>query len=262
MSLETLFSLKGKTALIVGASRGIGLAIAKEIAAAGAHTILAARSADKLAEEVAALKAEGYSAESRSIDMTDSDSIRAFAAEFRGHTDILVNVAGTNVRRRMQDYTKEEYSRILDTNLHGIFELCQHIGGGMVERGKGGKIIHIGSLMSLLGIPYLSVYAISKAGIAGLTRVQAAEWGRYNIQVNCIAPGFILTDLNKDMWAQKHMHDWLHGAQANPRMGTPADMAGLAVFLSAPASDYITGQVIAADGGYSTTANWPFEPAY
>ncbi len=262
MSLETLFSLKGKTALVVGASRGIGLAIAKEIAAAGAHTILAARSADKLAEEVAALTAQGYSADSRSIDMTDSESIRTFAAEFRGKTDILINVAGTNVRRRMQDYTKEEYNRILDTNLHGIFELCQHIGGGMVEGGKGGKIIHIGSLMSLLGIPFLSVYAISKAGIAGLTRVQAAEWGQYNIQVNCIAPGFILTDLNKDMWQPKHMHDWLRGAQANPRMGTPGDLAGAAVFLSSAASDYVTGQVIAVDGGYTTTANWPFQPAY
>ena len=262
MSLETLFSLKGKTALVVGASRGIGLAIAKEIAAAGAHTVLAARSADKLAEEVAALRAQGYSADSRSVDMTSSESIQAFAAEFRGKTDILINVAGTNVRRRMQDYTKEEYNRILDTNLHGIFELCQHIGGGMVEAGKGGKIIHIGSLMSLLGIPFLSVYAISKAGIAGLTRVQAAEWGKYNIQVNCIAPGFILTDLNKDMWQPKHMHDWLQGAQANPRMGTPADLAGAAVFLSSPASDYVTGQVLAVDGGYTTTANWPFEPAY
>lgn len=262
MSLETLFSLKGKTALVVGASRGIGLAIAKEIAAAGAHTVLAARSADKLAEEVAALRAQGYSADSRSIDMTNSESIQTFAAEFRGKTDILINVAGTNVRRRMQDYTKEEYNRILDTNLHGIFELCQHIGGGMVEAGKGGKIIHIGSLMSLLGIPFLSVYAISKAGIAGLTRVQAAEWGKYNIQVNCIAPGFILTDLNKDMWQPKHMHDWLQGAQANPRMGTPADLAGAAVFLASPASDYVTGQVLAVDGGYTTTANWPFEPAY
>jgi NAD(P)-dependent dehydrogenase (short-subunit alcohol dehydrogenase family) len=262
MSLESLFSLKGKTALVVGASRGIGLAIAKEIAAAGARTILAARSADKLATEVEALKAAGYSAEARTVDMANSESIATFAAEFKSSTDILINVAGTNVRRRMQDYTKEEYTRILDTNLHGIFDLCQHIGGGMVERGKGGKIIHIGSLMSLLGMPYLSVYAISKAGIAGLTRVQAAEWGRFNIQVNCIAPGFILTDLNKDMWQPKHMHDWLRGVQANPRMGTPADLAGTAVFLASNASDYVTGQVIAVDGGYTTTANWPFEPAY
>jgi gluconate 5-dehydrogenase len=262
MSLDSLFSLKGKTALVVGASRGIGLAIAKEIAAAGAHTVLAARSADKLAEEVSSLRAAGHSADSRSMDMSNSESIATFAAEFRESADILINVAGTNLRRRMQDYTKEEYNRILDTNLHGIFEICQHIGGGMVERGKGGKIIHIGSLMSLLGLPYLSVYAISKAGIAGLTRVQAAEWGPHNIQVNCIAPGFILTDLNKDMWQPEHMHNWLKGCQANPRMGTPADLAGTAVFLASAASDYVTGQVIAVDGGYTTTANWPFQPAY
>ncbi len=262
MSLETLFSLKGKTALVVGASRGIGLAIAKEIAAAGAHTILAARSADKLAEEVAALKAAGHSADSRTVDMTSDESIAAFADEFKSSTDILINVAGTNVRRRMQDYTAGEYTRILDTNLHGIFKVCQQIGGGMVDRGQGGKIIHIGSLMSLLGLPYLAPYAISKAGIAGLTRVQAAEWGRHGIQVNCIAPGFILTDLNKDMWQPQHMFHWLQGSQANPRIGTPADLAGLAVFLASPAADYVTGQVIAVDGGYTTTANWPFQPAY
>src|SRR5260221_14656260 len=114
--------------------------------------------------------------------------------------------------------------------------------------------------MSLLGLPYLSVYAISKGGLAGLTRVLAAEWGRHNIQVNCIAPGFILTDLNRAMWQQGPMADWLQGAQANPRMGKPEDVAPLAVFLASSGADYITGQTIAVDGGYSTTANWPFEP--
>jgi NAD(P)-dependent dehydrogenase (short-subunit alcohol dehydrogenase family) len=115
-------------------------------------------------------------------------------------------------------------------------------------------------MASFLGLPYLSVYSITKAGLAGLTRALAAEWGRFNIQVNCITPGFIQTDLNRDMWQQPEMLAWLQGAAANPRLGRPDDVAPLAVFLSSRASDYITGQVIAVDGGYSTTAVWPFRP--
>jgi gluconate 5-dehydrogenase len=129
----------------------------------------------------------------------------------------------------------------------------------MIARGKGGKVIQIGSMMSLLGLPYLSVYAISKGGLAQLTKVLAAEWGRYNIQVNCIAPGFIVTDLNRDMWKQEKMVAWLKGNQANPNLGTPDDVAPLAVFLAGRGGDYITGQIIAVDGGYSTTSVWPFE---
>ncbi len=102
---------------------------------------------------------------------------------------------------------------------------------------------------------------MTKSALAGLTRVLAAEWGEYNIQVNCIAPGFILTDLNRDMWRPDEMKQWLQGVQPNPRLGTPEDIAGLSVFLSGPASDYVTGQVIASDGGYTTTAKWPFGPS-
>jgi len=260
MSIEALFSLSGKTALIAGASRGIGLAIANEIAAAGARTILAARSLDKLEENAAALRAKGYNAEARKFDTGDSASIQALAAELGPEVDILINVAGTNIRKRFEDYTKEEYERIMQTNLHGIVELTQAIGPQMVKRGKGGKIVNIGSLMSVLGIPYLSVYAITKSGLAGLTRVLAAEWGRHNIQVNCIAPGFIITDLNRQMWQSESMLNWLRGAQAAPDPGKPEDIAPLAVFLSGPGSNYITGQVIPVDGGYTTTATWPFEP--
>lgn len=249
-----IFSLSGKRALVAGASRGIGLAIAKEMASAGAHVILAARSFEKL--EAHAKELNGTPLR---LDFNSSESIRA-AAEAVGDIDILVNVAGTNVRKAFQDYTKEEYDRILQTNLHGIVELTQLVGAKMIARGKGGKVIHIGSLMSLLGIPYLSVYAISKGALAQLTKVLAAEWGGHNIQVNCIAPGFILTDLNRDMWQDPKMTDWLRGVQANPCMGSPEDIAPLAVFLSGRGADYITGQVIAVDGGYTTTAVWPFHP--
>jgi NAD(P)-dependent dehydrogenase (short-subunit alcohol dehydrogenase family) len=259
MSIEKLFSLSGKKALIAGASRGIGLAIAKATAAAGAHTILAARSLEALEKEAASLKNAGYQAGTLRLDVTSEESIDS-AAEACGDIDILVNVAGTNVRKRFEQYTQEEYQRIMQTNLHGLVRVTQKVGARMIARGQGGKVVHIGSLTSLLGLPYIGVYAMTKSALAGLTRVTAAEWAQHDIQVNCIAPGFILTDLNRKMWQAAEMLAWLKGAQPNPRLGTPEDIAGLAVFLSGPASDYITGQVIAVDGGYSTCANWPFTP--
>ncbi len=252
----TPFSLTGKTALIAGASRGIGLAIARGMRDAGADVILAARSKDKL--DALALEMNGRAIE---LDIKDPDSIR-HAAEAAGDVDILVNVAGTNVRRRFEEYTDEEYDHILQTNLHGIVRLTQLVGKRMIARGKGGKIVSIGSLMSISGLPYLTIYSITKGAIGQLTKSLAAEWAKYNIQVNCIAPGFILTDLNRDMWASSvEMQNWLKGVQANDRLGVPEDIAPLAVLLAAPGSDYITGQVIAVDGGYSTTAKWPFAPA-
>lgn len=259
LNLQT-FSLEGRKALVVGASRGIGLAIAQGLARAGAHTVMAARSVEKLREHAEALTKEGFGAEAAEIDISSREAIDRVFPQLP-EIDILVNVSGTNVRKRFEDYTAEEYDRIMNTNLNGIFHLTQKVGAGMVRRGRGGKILHIGSLMSLLGLPYLTVYAITKSALAGFTRTLAAEWGRHNIQVNCIAPGFIITDLNRDMWQRPELQAWLRTAQAMPRTGTPEDIAPLAVFLSGPGSNYITGQVIAADGGYTTTAAWPFQPA-
>jgi gluconate 5-dehydrogenase len=211
---------------------------------------------------VEALRAEGCAADALRLDMTDSQSIAA-AMEKLETPDILVNVAGTNIRKSFAAYTKDEYEQIMRTNLHGIVELTQKVGARMVARGAGGKIVMIGSLMSLVGLPYLSVYAMTKGALGQLTKALAAEWGRYNIQVNCIAPGFIVTDLNRGMWEAEEsakLREWLQGAQATPRLGRPEDIAPLAVFLCGRGADYITGQIIAADGGYTTTAVWPFEP--
>jgi NAD(P)-dependent dehydrogenase (short-subunit alcohol dehydrogenase family) len=259
MVLDKMFSLAGKTALIAGASRGLGLAIAQATAAAGAHTILAARSTDKLDVAVKELREAGHSAESQFLDVTDRDSITA-AADAHQDVDILINVAGMNIRRRFEEYTQEEYDRVMQTNMHGLFSLTQKVGGKMLARGKGGKIVFIGSLLTQKGLPYFTVYAMTKSALGGLTRALAAEWGQHNIQVNCIAPGFILTDLNRAMWQPPEMRQWLRGVQANPDFGTLDDVAALALFLSSRGSNYITGQVISLDGGNTTTAFWPFQP--
>ncbi len=255
-----IFSLSDKTALVVGASRGIGLAIAQALATAGAHTILAARSVDKLHECAAVIHSAGHAASTLELDVTNSDSIRAAAGSLDA-VDILVNVSGTNLRKPFEKYTPAEYDHLLSTNVHGLVELTQLIGAKMIARGKGGKVIFIGSLTSRMGLPYLSVYGITKGAVTQLTQGLAAEWGRHDIQVNCIAPGFIVTDLNRAMWQAPEMAQWLRGNQANPRLGRAEDIAPLAVFLSGKGSDYITGQVIPVDGGFTTTAVWPFEPS-
>jgi gluconate 5-dehydrogenase len=187
--------LQNKTALIIGASRGIGLAIAREIAKAGAKTILSSRNLDTLEAEAAKLVKDGCQASALKLDVNDAES-----AANLPDVDILVNVTGTNIRKPFEQYTKKDIDYLLETNLTGLTMLTQKAGSRMIERGAGGKIVFIGSLMSLLGLPYLTVYAMTKSALAGLTRSLAAEWGRHNIQVNCIAPGFILTDLNRQMW--------------------------------------------------------------
>ncbi len=259
MNFPQMFSLAGKTALVAGASRGIGLAIAQALAEAGAETLLAARSMSALEGEAANLQSKGLKARPLHLDFTDPQSIES-AASAVANTDVLVNVAGTNIRKPFEEYSPEEYQHILDTNLNGIVHLTQLVGKKMIAQKSGGKIIMIGSLTSVLGLSYISIYGVTKSAIAGLTRGLAAEWGRYNVQVNCIAPGFILTDLNRGMWQDPVMKNWLQGSQPNPRMGSPEDIAPLAVFLSSTGADYITGQVITVDGGFSTTRNWPFQP--
>jgi NAD(P)-dependent dehydrogenase (short-subunit alcohol dehydrogenase family) len=253
-SLVSMSILSGKTVLVAGASRGIGLAIAQAMAAAGAEVIVAARSIDTLKAVASELNGRFIA-----LDLTSSDSIES-AAEAVGTVDVLVNVAGINSRKRFEEYSQAEIGAIFQTNLFGPMHLTQRIGRNMIERNAGGKIINVGSLTSLIGIPYISIYGSSKGAVAEWTRCLAAEWGQYDIQVNCIAPGFILTDLNRTMWQDEALQGWLKRSQPIPRLGTPEDISPIAVYLASAASDYMTGQVLAVDGGHSATSIWPFVP--
>jgi len=246
--------LERKRVLVAGASRGIGLAIATKMAEEGAHVVLAARSMDAL--EAAAEKLKGSAVE---LDVTQDSSIER-AAKAAGAVDILVNVAGMNIRKAFEDFTRDEMEAILQTNLVGLMRLTQFVGRDMIARKAGGKIINIGSLTSLIGIPYITIYGASKGALAQWTRCLAAEWGRHNIQVNCIAPGFILTDLNREMWKDEKLQNWLKQSQPSPRLGTPEDVSPLAVYMASSQSDYMTGQVIPVDGGHTVTSMWPFVP--
>ncbi len=262
MNLERHFSLAGQVALVIGASRGIGQAIAEGLGDAGAHVVLASRGLDKLEAAAARMRECGAPASALALDVTDRASITSGVERVlrdHGRIDILVNVAGTNIRKRAEDYTPEEFDHLLATNLKGLFQVTQLVGAEMKRRRKG-KIINIGSLTTGFAFPYLSIYAITKGGLGQLSKVLAIEWAPYNIQVNVIAPGFIVTDLNRHMWQREDMLAWLRSTQANPRVGTPEDIAGTAIFLASPASDYITGQVIYIDGGKSAGSPWPFEP--
>lgn len=249
--------LSGRTALIAGASRGIGLAIARAMAAAGAHTIMAARSESVLVRESAALRSQGYDVEHMAFNAVNKVSVDRLMQSLPA-VDVLVPVQGTNVRKPFCAYSRDEYRALVQLNLDSVVELIRRVGERMIARGAGGKVITIGSLVIHVGVPNVAVYAATKGALAALTRALAAEWALHDIQVNCVIPGMILTDLNRAMWEPPRMREWLQSVQANPRLGSPEDVAPLVVFLAGAGANYITGQLIAVDGGYSTTKMWPF----
>lgn len=254
-----LFDLTGKVAFVSGGSRGIGLAMAEGLAAAGATVVLAARDEANLARAAEAIRAQGGQAGYRVLDVADMAAIPtvvdSVAAEY-GHIDILVNAAGVNRRVPVTEVPESDYDWIMNINLKGAYFLGQAVGRHMVAQ-RSGKIINITSLTSHMGLPQTSVYGATKAALLSLTRTMAAEWGKYGIQSNAITPGFIYTDLTKKVWDRPDMQAWLAETAPLQRTGTVADCVGAAVFLAAPASDYVTGQVIVVDGGVISTVQWP-----
>jgi 2-deoxy-D-gluconate 3-dehydrogenase len=246
----TAFDLTGKVALVTGGNGGIGLGMAKGLAAAGALVMVAGRDAEKNRRAVEEL---GAKAAAIAVDMAlEGGTAAAVAAAVQkfGRLDIVVNNAGTNIRKPPQDYSLEEWHRVLNINLTSIFTCCQAAYPHL--RARGGKIINIGSMMSLFGASFAAPYGASKGGVVQLTKSLAAAWANENIQVNAVLPGWIDTDLTKGAREQvTGLHEKVLARTPAGRWGVPEDLAGIAVFLASPASDFITGTAIPVDGGYA-----------
>lgn len=247
-----IFDLSGRIALLTGARRGIGFAIAEGLASAGAVSIIADIDPETGDEAARLIRSKGFSAESIPVDVTRRDSVGELVsrtvAEF-GQIDILVNCAGIILRRPIEEATDEEWNSTLDVNLRGAF-LCSQIAGREMIKQKQGKIINISSNISQVLQPGRGVYAVSKAGVSHLTRVMALEWAPHHINVNAIAPAPTMTDLNRGYF-EEHPEDMQERLRSIPlgRMGDPKDYVGTAVLLASRASDFITGQTIFVDGG-------------
>ena len=249
-----LFDLSGRVAIVTGGNGGIGLGMGRGLAGAGAGVMVAGRNKDKNAAAVAELKALGAQAASVEVDVTNPEScasmVRATLAAF-GHVDILVNNAGIGIRKQPEDYTLDEWHQVLNTNLTSALTCSQAVYPEMCRRG-GGKIINIGSMLSIFGASFNAPYAASKGGIVQLAKSLANAWAKDNIQVNTILPGWINTDLT--IQARKDidgLHERILARTPAGRWGDPDDLAGIAAFLASPASDFITGTAIPVDGGFS-----------
>ncbi|MFL6647819.1 MAG: SDR family NAD(P)-dependent oxidoreductase [Sulfurifustaceae bacterium] len=252
-----MFDLHGKVAVITGGNGGIGLGMARGLASAGAKIVVAARDADKSRAAVAELENRGAEVMAVALDVTDEASAaRAVAAvvERFGRIDILVNNAGINLRAPPQDLPVEDWHKVIETNLTGAF-LCAKAVYPIMKKNGGGKIINIGSMLSIFGMGPAPAYGASKGGIVQLTKSLACAWAPDNIQANAVLPGWIDTELTRGARRQvAGLHDYVLARTPARRWGTMDDLAGIAVFLASPASDFVTGAAIPVDGGYAAQA--------
>jgi len=248
------FGLSGRVAIVTGGNGGIGLGIARGLAEAGAHLVVAARNRTKNTLAVKELEAFGVQAVAVEVDVTQEGSVAALmtgTVKRFGRLDILVNNAGINIRKAPQAYTLEEWRQILETNLTSAF-LCSKAVYPCLVRTGGGKIINVGSMLSLFGASFAAAYGASKGGIVQLTKALASAWAKDRIQVNAILPGWIDTDLTAQAREDvPGLYERVLARTPAGRWGMPEDLAGVAVFLASPASDFVTGAVIPVDGGYS-----------
>lgn len=250
------FRLDDKVAVVTGAGSGLGQAFAQALAAYGADVVITELPGkEAAAEETAQLvAAQGRRSLTLPLDVTKMDSVTGLVnrvvADW-GRIDILVNNAGLNVPRWAVDVTEEQWDRVLDTDLKGAFFMAQLVGKHMIDRGEGGKIINITSIMGQVGFYYRAAYCSAKAGLANLTRVLAVEWSPHAINVNAVAPAFILTPLTAPMFEDPAFRDLVLDRTPMRRIGVPADVVGAVVFLASPAANMITGHVLLVDGGWT-----------
>ncbi|HMH51055.1 MAG TPA: glucose 1-dehydrogenase [Candidatus Acidoferrum sp.] len=249
-----MFDLKGRVAVVTGGNGGIGLGMARGLAMAGARVAIAARNAEKSRAAVESLTRAGAEAIAVQVDVADEASVDAAirsVVDRLGRLDVLVNNAGINIRKPPQDYTLAEWRSVIDTNLTSAF-LCSRAVYPIMKAAGGGKIINIGSMMSIFGTAFVAAYSASKGGIVQLTKSLAAAWARDNIQVNAVLPGWIDTELTQNARREiPTLHDSVLRRTPAGRWGEMDDMAGVAVFLAAPASDFVTGTAIPVDGGFA-----------
>ncbi len=250
------FDLSGKTALVTGASRGLGQYFGRALAAAGADLVVTSRKADTLSPFAEEIRALGRKVTPLELDVRDHDSIRRMAdaaVKACGRIDILVNNAGCNVRKRALEVTWEDWNLILETNLRGTFFVSQAIAPVMIEN-RYGRIVNIGSETSVAGYSGLGPYGASRGGVKQLTMSLAHDWGEFGITVNCLAPGWFKTSQNALMYEDKGWVEYLSERIPLGRPGAPNDLDGAVVFLASEESRYVTGQTLLVDGGISVGA--------
>ncbi|HET7737399.1 MAG TPA: glucose 1-dehydrogenase [Tepidiformaceae bacterium] len=247
-----MFDLTGRVALVTGAGRGLGRAMSLALAAAGADIAVSARTTDEIESLAVEIRGMGRDARAFTCDITDDlqcDALIAGVVEWAGKLDILVNNAGINIRKPAVELSAEEYRRVLSTNLDGSFYCARAAGRHMLDRGSG-KVINISSVMGRVALPALTAYATAKGGIEQLTRALAVEWAPHNVQVNAIAPTYFETDLTRPLYEDPERREFITGRTPAGRWGQPHELAGAVIFLASGASDYITGQSLAVDGGW------------
>jgi 2-deoxy-D-gluconate 3-dehydrogenase len=249
-----MFDLTSKIALVTGGNGGIGLGMARGLGSCGATVLVVGRNEEKSAAAVADLRREGIAADALACDVADEGSVTKLFAEVaarHGRLDILVNNAGSTVRKPPQDFTLDEWKQVMDVNLTSAFLCCRAAHPLMVKAGAG-KIINVGSIMSIVAAPYAPAYCASKGGIVQFTRSIALAWAKDHIQANAVLPGWIDTEMTRGARAQvPGLNERVLARTAAGRWGTPADLAGIAVFLASSASDFVTGTAIPVDGGYT-----------
>ena len=246
------FALTGKRALVTGASRGLGQAMAVALANAGADVVCVSSSQAGTADTVAQIRQLGRKAWQLACDLSNRAAAQALPARVQqeaGPIDILVNNAGTIKRHPAVEFPLEDWDLVLHTNLDAVFLLCQSFGKNMIERGAG-KIINVASLLSFSGGVTVPAYTASKHAVAGLTRALANEWAKYGVQVNAIAPGYFETDNTAALRANEQRYQEISARIPAGRWGEPQDLSGPVVFLASPASDYVNGHVLLVDGGW------------
>lgn len=248
---QQLFDLTGKTALITGATQGLGFAIARGLGKAGATVLINGRNAEKVISAVNALKFENINAIPAIFDVTNSEIINESITKLKkeiGNIDILVNNAGIQRRFPLEDFPDEQWQEVIDTNLNSVFKVSKIIVKEMIER-QSGKIINICSLMSEVGRNSISAYTAAKGGLKMLTKAMATEWAKHNIQINGIGPGYFITEMTQPLANDEKFNSWICGRTPAKRWGKPDELVGTAVYLASEASNFVNGQIIYVDGG-------------